>query len=1157
MRTYRAGTISTTVNTKLVVGVGTQFLANVAIGDIMIVENGQCFEIVAVTDDTHVTVDVNAKATGSFAYASLRFVTAVNYRDLSLKIEQFLYDRQVNLVEFTTWMTGSRTGGPNSDGKYPMTDRNGITNLYMCPELIAYGYQDSIDQATAAAASAAAALASKNAAAGSATAANTSKVAAGVSETNAAASATAAAGSATTANTSKVAAGTSETNALASKNAAATSATNAATSETNALASKNAAATSATNAATSETNALTSKNAAAGSATAADGSKTAAATSATNAAASATAADGSKTAAAASATAADGSKTAAATSATNAAASATAADGSKTAAASSATAAAGSAATAVAAAANNMAGFDSASGALWHFDSTVEGWTATNASLTAGTGVVTVTATTGDPNLVSPVIGVNGALYTRIRAQITRKAGAADDWDGACLYQTAGHAFSSSYQAIAANPNIAVGQTAIVEWNMASLSAGGTDWVTNTIQRIRLDLGATTSGSFDVEWIAVGRIAPVAPGSTGGNANLMPADFTYFKSVAPSTQTQAGTAATIPSDTAGYGGCKLQVVTSTSSVGWIRMAVSDTDFNLRLKPNTKYIFSCVVFGSTARTGQLRLLYPDASTATVEVAVGDLTIDTVNARTSVSFTTPADLVDKAQLLIYTSKTNNTGTLRFDMLMLEEQSGSIPSNWVPGFADAVSLKNDKQSLSAKLTSISFASFAANDILIADSTQSFVKLSTGASGRALMIAADAAAVRTAAQLTRPWLDLVSETGDFNTFTTEGWYPYLCNQAMSNSPAALYTGVSGVGVLPTYWYLHNTVYQNANNIIQIAYPHDNVGHFCWRLKAGASWGAWNRCLSNNEKTTSATDTTAGRILQVGAYGWGATANGDVPASSLTYSSLFRSYNDASSPGLGVYVGIHLQREAAGRSSDIVLTDYGNKLHWGSRTVPGAAQTWKEALAVGDFGFGGVGVNYSGNLNSLSATGFYVTNSSTTNVPVGQGTGDAQGYLTHIQHENGSYATQRWSQLGRFAIYNRTNIGGTWSSWYRGLSSRDMVGTCTQVSGAATGSIIERGVNGQGEYIRFADGTQICWGTTNSASLPANTSTGTLISLPVAFANTWFIVQSVAQPISTWDWYGVVSAGATATAQIEVVCRNGATAQSCVCRWMAIGRWY
>ncbi|WP_052261134.1 phage tail tip fiber protein [Pseudomonas sp. C5pp] len=155
-------------------------------------------------------------------------------------------------------------------------------------------------------------------------------------------------------------------------------------------------------------------------------------------------------------------------------------------------------------------GLDAAPGATWQFDTSVEGWSATNATLTAGTGSMTITATANDPNLVSPIVSINGALYSRIKVKITRRAGAATDWDSSLFYQTAGHGFSGSYIARAANPNIAVGESAIVEWDMANLFAGGNDWITSTITRLRIDIGALSGGAFEIDWIAVGRLGPSA-----------------------------------------------------------------------------------------------------------------------------------------------------------------------------------------------------------------------------------------------------------------------------------------------------------------------------------------------------------------------------------------------------------------------------------------------------------------------------------------------------------------------------------------------------------------------------------------------------------------------------------------------------------------------
>nr|WP_329957289.1 DUF1983 domain-containing protein [Pseudomonas putida] len=158
-------------------------------------------------------------------------------------------------------------------------------------------------------------------------------------------------------------------------------------------------------------------------------------------------------------------------------------------------------------------GLDPAPGALWQFDTTTEGWVVSSATLAQGAGFIKITATGADPQLMSSAaatLSIAGSLYSRVRARITRRAGATTDWDGQLFYSTAGHGFAGTYRAVAANPNLSVGQSAVVEWDMANLTAGGTDWVDNTITRLRLDLGNSSGGVFDVDWIAVGRVAPSA-----------------------------------------------------------------------------------------------------------------------------------------------------------------------------------------------------------------------------------------------------------------------------------------------------------------------------------------------------------------------------------------------------------------------------------------------------------------------------------------------------------------------------------------------------------------------------------------------------------------------------------------------------------------------
>ncbi|WP_300747166.1 SGNH/GDSL hydrolase family protein [Pseudomonas sp.] len=131
---YRAGTVSIAAGELIATGTGTSWLSNAVRGDVLLVPSGQCFELVTVETDTQVTLDAApAGAIANAPYVLLRFVTSQGIRDLLEKIEEFLKDRQVSLAEFADWTTGTATGGPNKDGKYPLTDRYGTVTLAECP----------------------------------------------------------------------------------------------------------------------------------------------------------------------------------------------------------------------------------------------------------------------------------------------------------------------------------------------------------------------------------------------------------------------------------------------------------------------------------------------------------------------------------------------------------------------------------------------------------------------------------------------------------------------------------------------------------------------------------------------------------------------------------------------------------------------------------------------------------------------------------------------------------------------------------------------------------------------------------------------------------------------------------------------------------------
>lgn len=119
------------------------------------------------------------------------------------------------------WLAGSVGGGPNSDGKYPITDYLAVTTLVTSPAQLEADVENIVTgagaSATAAAASAAAASSSASTASTQASNASSSASAAATSASGASSSASAASSSAATATAQAGAASTSAAAALASQ----------------------------------------------------------------------------------------------------------------------------------------------------------------------------------------------------------------------------------------------------------------------------------------------------------------------------------------------------------------------------------------------------------------------------------------------------------------------------------------------------------------------------------------------------------------------------------------------------------------------------------------------------------------------------------------------------------------------------------------------------------------------------------------------------------------------------------------------------------------------------------------------------------------------------------------------------------------------------
>lgn len=124
----------------------------------------------------------------------------------------------------------------------------------------------------------------------------------------------------------------------------------------------------------------------------------------------------------------------------------------------------------------------------------------------------------------------------------------------------------------------------------------------------------------------------------------------------------------------------------------------------------------------------------------------------------------------------------------------------------------------------------------------------------------------------------------------------------------------------------------------------------------------------------------------------------------------------------------------------------------------------------------------------------------------------------------------------------------------------RDILGTVSHSAGVPTGAIVERGSNANGEYVRFADGTQIC--TSSTIAIPAtNIALGSVFrsetviwTFPASFvAGSTPVVTGEAQALHHWI---TPNLHGNNTAAFRVMSAVPNSAEVLV-QLTAIGRWF
>lgn len=204
---------------------------------------------------------------------------------------------------------------------------------------------------------------------------------------------------------------------------------------------------------------------------------------------------------------------------------------------------------------------------------------------------------------------------------------------------------------------------------------------------------------------------------------------------------------------------------------------------------------------------------------------------------------------------------------------------------------------------------------------------------------------------------------------------------------------------------------------------------------------------------------------------------------------------------------------------------------------------TFGRLLKTGDYGYGrdiAGRVAPANNLNDAVTGGWWDVNSSTTNRPAGMNNGAVQTIRRGINRAVQIATTIQNNIEPALFIRVQSGDGSVWSPWRPLLP--------------------ESGTNGNGQFVRHADGTQICVHTLTvnsaigTAFLGGFRSAGQSWTYPAAFTATPVITATPGTLTSA----GIVTLGATGTA--VSVCHTAFAAQASTVRTAqlhAIGRWF
>jgi len=205
--------------------------------------------------------------------------------------------------------------------------------------------------------------------------------------------------------------------------------------------------------------------------------------------------------------------------------------------------------------------------------------------------------------------------------------------------------------------------------------------------------------------------------------------------------------------------------------------------------------------------------------------------------------------------------------------------------------------------------------------------------------------------------------------------------------------------------------------------------------------------------------------------------------------------------------------------------------------------------LIVGAFGWGGSqGMAIpGGNYNNATIPGIYNGAGSGAINPPLPGSNSIYGPLLVLRSSAGIVQIATWGQsttLAEMYVRGSADNGATWSNW------RPMH--------------IEDGSNANGRYLRFNDGTQICWSSSLTAPSPSSPAAsiwggngaGTW-TFPATFVSAPVVTAGLAGGLSSGSWASAGSNVGTTQAILYIWSYIQRTAANWTVSAMAIGRWF